>query len=240
MKDPKKLTISEIEKVLKFPVKGWEGNCFAVATQIVEAKLVKGRAVYGHYRGPVSKDGFWGHRIGMAFLRHGWIILPDDTILDPTRWSFEAKTPYLYFHECGNHDVICQDCGLVPEEHGVIADSCPCFRPQRCDYDEGGNDIRRMMMRPPPAYRHIPKGHVHEVNNTRHMNLRVKPATLVFMREVVGGTPKITWEQLHWICNLPLSTLGEHARDIFRATIKADEAAIIPIDNRRAVLGDRE
>ena len=29
--------------------------------------------------------------------RHGWIVSPDEkTVIDPTRWSFEKKIPYIY------------------------------------------------------------------------------------------------------------------------------------------------
>lgn len=231
------LTIADVEKAVGMPASKWHGQCFFIASQIVDKNLVKGRAAYGHYRGPVSKEGYWKDRVGQGFQRHGWVELPDQTILDPTRWSFENKPPYIYLHECGNHDVVCRTCDMVPEEHGTHLDACLDFAPQRCDYDRGGEELRAAMLRPPPPYHHVTRGDVYEVRRSRHMNLRVKASTLAYMKGLLGGTPHITWTQLHWIANLPLKMLGPQAKEIFRAIVRADCGSLIPCDNREAVLG---
>ncbi len=107
------------------PTENWKGNCYAVSCQIVDNGLVKGDAVYGHWLGPVDpKSYFAAHGLGAPFVRHGWILLEDGRILDPTRWVFEAVTPYLFI---GPGDAK--------------------------EYDEGGNKIRTLMRRPLPAYR---------------------------------------------------------------------------------------
>jgi len=114
-KKPEELTIEEVEDWLDWPTERWHGQCFGVASQIVEQGLVEGAAVYGHYLGPIDKHGYWKSYYGSSFVRHGWILLPDGRVLDPTRFSFENVEPYLYL------------------EHNEK------------DYDEGGDRFRSRM-----------------------------------------------------------------------------------------------
>lgn len=101
------------------PPPGWRGNCYAVSTAL--ARVVGGEAVYGHWRGPISRHSYFGKlgRGGLGFVHHGWIMLPDDSIVDPTRWCFESPEPYVYV---GANDF----------------------------YDRGGNVLRMEMLGPPP------------------------------------------------------------------------------------------
>jgi hypothetical protein len=112
---PEELTIEAVAEAFGGPAKNWHGKCFGVASAIVDEGLVEGEAIYGHYLGPIAKDGFWGQRRGHPFVQHGWVLLPDGRILDPTRFSFENKDPYIYLED--NED----------------------------DYDEGGNQFRQAM-----------------------------------------------------------------------------------------------
>ena len=50
---------------IRQPLNTWPGNCFAIATAIVEAGIVNGRAVYGNYYGPIVP----------ASMFHGKIVL---------------------------------------------------------------------------------------------------------------------------------------------------------------------
>jgi hypothetical protein len=104
------------------PTELWKGNCFGVASQLVAKKLVKGTAVYGHWLGPIAEGSVFATKGGLAFCQHGWIALPDSSIVDPTRWVFEGVKPYIFHGE---------SLGL---------------------YDEGGNGFRTAMMSGPPAF----------------------------------------------------------------------------------------
>ncbi len=85
----------EIAEAIDFPLERWQGNCFAVAQALVDNGVFEGRAVYGHYLGPVARGGFF--KTTRLFQRHGWVILDyDGRILDPTRWVFENAEPYIY------------------------------------------------------------------------------------------------------------------------------------------------
>jgi hypothetical protein len=112
--------IKTFEKRLAWPAKDWPLRCHEVAWAIVAAGLVKGRAVYGHYLGLVHEDSPFKVN-GFGVQRHGWIVGPKDIIVDPTRWVFEAKPPYIYVGKASG------------------------------EYDEGGNQLRMKFMRPAPV-----------------------------------------------------------------------------------------
>jgi len=67
------------------PAETWKGNCYSVASKLVAAGLLRGEAVYGHWRGPVAPGSMFASR-GCGFIRHGWVVLKGGrTIVDPTR-----------------------------------------------------------------------------------------------------------------------------------------------------------
>ncbi len=99
-----KMNPEEVALAIGSPVQSWYGNCFAIATKMVDAGLVEGTPVYGHWLGPVDEEGFFGPRKGMDFQHHGWILRPDGTIVDPTRWVFENVEPYIYEGENDHYD----------------------------------------------------------------------------------------------------------------------------------------
>lgn len=75
------------------PVGNWPGNCYAVACKMLQAKLLKGRAAYGNYLGPVAASSLF---FGKPIVRHGWIEMPKGMVVDPTRWVFEDTEPRIY------------------------------------------------------------------------------------------------------------------------------------------------
>ena len=117
---PDDLTLAHCETALGEKASAWAGRCYEIACAIVVSKLVRGVAVYGHWLGDVDeKSCFLASTACPPFVQHGWIVLHDDErILDPTRWAFEARKPYLFL-------------GLPTKPDG------------RACYDEGGNGWRR-------------------------------------------------------------------------------------------------
>lgn len=87
------------------PPDGWAGNCFGIATATVKHKLVpKGSAaVYGHWLGPIHSESMF-FLPNRPFVQHGWVILPDQTVCDPTRWVFEHVSPYIYYGPADHYD----------------------------------------------------------------------------------------------------------------------------------------
>lgn len=118
------IDIDKIEKKINIFVSQWNGNCYGIACEIIKSGLIEGRAVYGHYYGEVANTGKWDIR--RPFQRHGWIILDDGRIYDPTRWGFENNFPYI----------------AIFDKDSV----------QFKDYDEGGNRYRELMETLPPEF----------------------------------------------------------------------------------------
>ena len=212
---PQQLTVERIEFELDLPVKHWPGNCYSIACGILRAKLIEGIAVYGHYYGPIADGGYFQPR---KFTQHGWIVTPDYTLVDPTRWVFEDVDPYIF-----------------------VADSAARKRASKTkrldvntlndEYDISGDAIRQLMRGPCPPFdrtRVLKKKYSFELKDK---------AALKFVMGELGDPPLWTHEQLHWIATMSLSKLGVHAKPIYEALVEGNLAVYIPIDYRYLVLG---
>jgi hypothetical protein len=243
-------TLHEAVIALGSPPETWVGNCYAIAYQLVEAGLVEGRAVYGHYLGPIAKDSFFSEKgLAVGFVPHGWVLMGDGRVLDPTRWVFENVEPYIYVGEVGEESdplgddcLICY-CGCIRGEHEYGGFCHPCLscgeeiccdfdadpqeNPKRLEYDEGGNTFREQNLRPAPAYS----------RRDRPAGLVLEPELMHAVQSLLGGTPELTVPQAHWLATLPLKRLGEYAEPLFLVLVESDLRGLIPIDNRRSVLG---
>lgn len=210
----KTLDPKAVAKQIKIAVTNWPGNCYAIALAMVNAGVVpKGaRAVYGHYLGKVAKKSMFYARSHVGFCRHGWVLLKDGTVVDPTRWVFECSDPYIFI---GRSD----------------------------EYDEGGNSLRAALVRPPPAFDDIPEGMDPKHYVKREVKLRFTKAAEEHVANLFQGLLRedcvVSNIQLFWIANLPLQMLQPHAKAIYTALVKAGRDGAIPIDNRRAILGDK-
>jgi hypothetical protein len=107
----------------------WHGRCHEIAIALL-ALLPDGfRETYGHYHGPINPLGYWGDRAGLPVIQHGWVVTPDGRVLDPTRWSFEAKKVYIYLGQAGSE-----------YDEGGMAHRAMTMHPYPRD-DEGNNDV---------------------------------------------------------------------------------------------------
>lgn len=97
------------------------------------------------------------------------------------------------------------------------------------DHDEGGDVWRESLRRqdPPPA----PNG------QPCPLSFEDEDARLFIHGIFLCWPERLHWNQVMWLANRPRSELGEFAGPIYEAIIGADEIAMIPIDNRRKVLG---
>lgn len=95
-----KYSVEEVAKVIGLPINLWKGQCYGVATAMVEKDLVEGKLRYGHWLGPVSEKSSFA---GKPLIHHGWIETKQG-IVDPTRWVFEAVEPYIYFGKNDYYD----------------------------------------------------------------------------------------------------------------------------------------
>ena len=231
---PEELTIAHVEKTLKWKPRIWIGSCYGVASGIVDKKLVRGKAIYGHYRGPISKDSYWKDRRKLGFVHHGWIELPDGRILDPTRWVFENRKPYIYLGEIED-PFNCRVCGHPEDAHQMgffreceLCGDCLDFERVRPEYDPGGNVLRAMMECPPPPF--------NKNSPPTPLPLQGKAKEHVF--GLLGDPPYLTKDMVFWLANLALPRLGSYVRPIYEAIKWGGYESYIPMDNRKAILDD--
>jgi hypothetical protein len=233
---PKELpTLAECEKVLGEKAEKWVARCYEISCRIVAAGLVDGVAVYGHWTGDVASGSYFATRSArLPFVNHGWILLKDGRVLDPTRWVFENVAPYLYIGEEPDHWSVtpCANCKLLKEEHrdGGPEDQCEMFEVERWPYDEGGNEWRSAVTRgvPPPT----PTGARYRSKLTGWT------ATWVGTLLKEENTAELTGNQLFYLANFSYTEIKkavgpEGVRAIYEAICDFNETSIswIPVDN---------
>lgn len=183
----------------------WEGQCFGLATALAdwlnEEFDFHCHAVYGHYKGPVSADGYWKARANLPFIQHGWVAVGQRLIIDPTRWSFEAKEPYV----------------------------AQIWYPSD-EYDEGGNDMRKMRRRPfadAGAYGTQLQNDAPLLSDACYDRLRGLAGEDFTPYELTDG-------HLMWFANLTPEELGEHQAELYDTLKARGLQGYVPIDNWRA------
>lgn len=184
------------------PAEEWKGACFAIATQFVEQKIVQGIAIYGHWTGPIAK-GTMFDRGWSGFCRHGWVLLPDGRIVDPTRWVFEGCEPYVYVGPADHYD----------EGGNQLRSAIRCAPPP---YDASDGRFVHFASSDMPAitWNFISNFFILPLKNPDY-----KPGTLAI-------------RQVLWLANLSPEELGGHAKIIYQALRKHKLIAFVPKDNR--------
>lgn len=114
------MNLCDIADKIGLPVEQWKGQCYGVACSLLEHGFYEGRAVYGHYTGPINPKSMF---FGKPIVHHGWIETPDGKIVDPTRWVFDAAEPYIF-----------EGSSKIDKKF----------------YDEGGNQLLQKMEKPIP------------------------------------------------------------------------------------------
>jgi len=203
------LTLAKAEEALDIRAANWAGRCYEIATGFVELGLVKGRAVYGHYRGKVAPDSYFGKlgRAGTEFQRHGWVLLEDGTVCDPTRWTFTGEEPTIH------------------------------FGPKSEEYDEGGNHLRALLFPECPEFNASEKSYYLGISILpgpawHHVEVMIGEAA-------GPRTAELTVSQLHWLANAPIQALGGHAKEVYGAIEKTIGRAWVPVDNWYMVFPER-
>ena len=97
-------------------------------------------------------------------------------------------------------------------------------------YDEGGNTMRRYTLRPCP----LPKqGHNEAQNALTQLHDKLSEDALVLVERLIPSEPPWTAHQVHWLANVPLEMLEDHAHEVFEAISALRLGGFIPIDNKR-------
>jgi hypothetical protein len=203
-------SIAEVEKAIGLKANRWVNRCHEISCKMLKAKLVVGVDRYGHYYGPVSKKH---PRHGWPFQRHGWIETPDKQVIDPTRWCFQMREPYLYFGIGRDYDVGGQRASFE----------------RRGPYPAGPHDESQDSPRLTESQR---------AERRQLTQLEVTGGALERLVELTGGQDRdFNIYQLFWLANLPLAWWGDDAPAIYAALHKAGHKAKIPTDYWRAAMG---
>lgn len=199
------ITLEELEEETKMPTPEWAGNCYAVAC--AASDMIGGsEAIYGHWTGPVAEGSRFSNRGLIGFVQHGWVLLKDGHILDPTRWVFENVKPYLYigpndhYDEGGNHFRM------------AIRNSPPPWDPLDNVYE-----VTREIL-PPEPWRFVEK---------------LLKLDEIMAKDYTPGD--VTFAQLHWLANYDPQQMEGHAEAIYEMLTHFHMEAHIPFDNRNMV-----
>lgn len=225
-------TVAEVEQTIGIPAQDWKGRCYEIASLLVKHKLVDGVAVYGHWLG--APGSYFRAKRSLGFVQHGWVKCEEGEVVDPTRWVFEDKDPYIYVGESPDSfsDFVqpCRYCECIKDEHGDDGAcrncDCPSFEAEPWPYDEGGNQLRRRMLRPAPA-----------VEGPRTCRLELtEPMAAFHVMGLLGDADaareggRLTERQAHWLGNVPYDLLMPYAGEILAAVERVSPASI-PFDN---------
>jgi hypothetical protein len=198
----KKPSLKECERLVGSPALRWKKRCYEIATLFVNAGIVDGVAVYGHWLGPIHPNSCFAAKSAAGFCRHGWVKLADGSIVDPTRWCFEAVSPYVF--------------------HG----------PNCGKYDEGGNQLRAKVMGPPPEFDPFEARFDASKNVMDYATWNFVEKFLDVDYAFTDQEPgTLTRSQLFYLANSPPDVLGVHTAGVYNWLIAVGRKAAIPIDN---------
>lgn len=194
------ITLEELEEETGMKARQWAGNCYGIAC--AAADMIGGaEAVYGHWLGPVSdKSRFAGRPI---FVQHGWVLLRDGRVLDPTRWEFEGVEPYIYVGESDHYD-----------EGGngfrmAMAGSPPPWDPSDNVYEVTPEIL------PAEPWTFVEK---------------LLGLDQITSKDYTPGD--VTFAQLHWLANVDPRQMEGHAEAVYEMLKDFHMEAHIPFDNR--------
>ena len=203
-------SVDDVVDHIGVPASDWPGRCDEIARMALGAGLYPdGKAHYGCYHGPVSPRSIFADDKVLR-PQHGWIVLTNGTVIDLTRWVFEASDPYIA--------------------------QIPRADPRHRQYDLGGVGLDRMINGVPGAPG--PDAVLGNATVARPCPLdTADPAALRFIHLHFHCLPsELTRAQVHWLAHQRPGELGKAARPIFQAIEKAGMGGSIPIDLWRAVI----
>ena len=199
-------TLAECEAAVGEPAEKWVSRCHEIAVKILDGLKLPGKDQYGFYYGPIQEDSSFHPRL---FARHGWVLLEDGRIFDPTRWTFDSPgEPYIF-----------------------------CLHPDWFDgdeYDFGMNRYREANLRPPPKFGEYDEDGEKQVGLKLSGQDRDFVQDLFDELPPSNGWIVLTKAQVFWLANYPHHLFGTFAKSVYEAIIEAGFSIFIPVDNAYA------
>lgn len=206
-------SLEDCEKALGEPAERWVSRCHEIACALLDKLGLAGKSQYGFYYGPIVEGS---HFHPQPLARHGWVLLADGRIFDPTRWCFDSPDePYIF-----------------------------CLHPDWIDdeYDFGMNRYKAANLKPPPSVGDFADG---DPRREKEERLPLDGQARDFVRQLFDDIPwqpnsvdegviVLTNAQCFWLANYPHHMLGAFAKPVYEALRDADLLEFIPLDNREA------
>lgn len=204
-------SIEELSKGMKYPIKNWPGNCYAVSCALSEYlnknKILENtKPVYGAYFGKVhEKSIFRQSEIG---VNHGWVSY-DGLVIDPTKWVFTNTKPEIYI-------------GMQNEDY----DQAGQRRKHIKDKILGNNNFDIIRTKGPNFDEKSKIDEFNFNNNTKEL------LSSLFSND---NSNILSMNQIFWLANAPVSEIDECIEDIYKNLEEKGYGAFIPIDNKELV-----
>lgn len=106
--------VRQCADAIGIPTRDWFGRCYEIAGLIldytdvidspIEGLFAGATRVYGAWTEPVNPGSLFLVQYTAGHVQHGWLVLPDGTIVDPTRWCFEDAEPYVYIGAADHYE----------------------------------------------------------------------------------------------------------------------------------------
>ncbi len=199
-KDPDRF-MRRLEGESKLHFCDWPGMCTTIAFHAAQCiGSAHADTAYGLYSGQVLHR-YTGYT-GQPVYRHGWVVLRDGRILDPTRWCFTGGAPTL-----------------------AVLDG------DDSDYDEGAPSVRQSGTSPKwetDVERHT----FHEEDEALGaLCLRLIPGACRPRNEGQTWPVAVTKRQFFWLCNLHPEEMGRAgAFALYRWLYKRRLVPLMPVD----------
>jgi hypothetical protein len=201
-----KMTAQELSTLMNWPLDTWPGNCFGVASRLIDALEWEGAtAVYGHYLGPISKSCTLFY--GKPLVHHGWVLTSQGCIIDPTRWVFEDVAPYIAKYKPWT----AEDAELL-------------------QYDEGGEQWARQRLGPPPAFNVKERSYALTGEGVPASLQPFVAGSLARAGQFAMTVREVSLEQVRWLANQPYSDLGDAAGMLYSWIASIGLKGLVPVD----------
>lgn len=201
----KGLSVEDVAELIAIPLNEWPGNCFGVASKLVEALEWDATAVYGHYLGPIAATCTMFSP--NCVTHHGWVLTKQGVVVDPTRWVFEDVQPSIAIYE------------------PWVADS-----EELSQYDEGGEQWLRDNPKPVPAFdASMKKASLLEGEGGVALQQFVS-SYMSFASMKKEELTELSLNQIVWLANQPYTKLGTSAKLVYEWLVSIKRKGLIPID----------
>lgn len=207
-------SMSDCEVAIGIQSHEWPARCHEIAIRLLRALDIPGIDQYGFYYGPIVEGSVF---YPSTIARHGWLLLDDKRVFDPTRWAFDSPNePYIY-----------------------------CVSPDwsmDIEYDFGMNRYKQANLKPPPSVGAI--GGKWEEEIILKLDGVVRDGVRVLFDDIPlqpvavdSGVIVLTRGQVMWLANYPYHLLGELSVDVYNSIVDVGMKSAIPIDNYCAAMG---